>query len=354
MGPVNTAGGQGRCPGVTGSGGDVGRGEGWTARCRGAHADVCDLSTVGSRGVIWRSSGCRRGRRAGRQARRGVTREASAIADSASDPALLAGRISPGGRVVKGGQCFLSRGVEVARWALPRWGRVRRGLSPSTSLVLAALRALHVDISGTVARGQRSRKSPACGQVQRGVVVGLVADQGVRDPVGPVRHRASDHAALLPASAHRVAVGLGRPVVEPQSDAEVDQGATQLDAAFPADCTIEALPADSYCIGDRPTPGRSAAGRATARGRRPRRRRRSRLLRPSQARWSGPRTVFRGGSALRWTSASVTCWSSAPSICRSLATICRAASASRVGDASRAVATRRAAIRRCRGWRRTG
>ena len=117
---------------------------------------------------------------------------------------------------------------------------------------------------------------------------------------GPARRRSGWHggpsrrrsAALLAASTQARAVDLGCRVAEPQSDAEVDQGAAQLDAAFARLITLSRrLPADSYWIGlspggavDLPVvlangPGHPARRRSSRPG-----------PHPSPGRWSAVRT----------------------------------------------------------------
>jgi hypothetical protein len=75
------------------------------------------------------------------------------------------------------------------------------------------------------------------------VVAGLVADQGVGDLVGAVRHRAADHAALLPAGPQRLSIASGCRIGMPPPDPEVDQRPPQSHAAFPADAAVTTLPA---------------------------------------------------------------------------------------------------------------
>jgi hypothetical protein len=72
------------------------------------------------------------------------------------------------------------------------------------------------------------------------VVTGLVADQGEGDLVGPVRHRAADHAAVFAAGPQLLAVPLRGRVAVPQTDTEIDQGPSQRHAAFPADAAVAA------------------------------------------------------------------------------------------------------------------
>ena len=84
------------------------------------------------------------------------------------------------------------------------------------------------------------------------LVGGVVADECVGDAVGTMGQRAGDDAAGLAAIFECVGVVLGGLFVEPQADTEVDQGATQRNAAFSVDSAVARLCADSYCIGDNP------------------------------------------------------------------------------------------------------
>src|SRR6185436_19643170 len=69
----------------------------------------------------------------------------------------------------------------------------------------------------------------------------LVTDQGEGDPVGAVGHRAGDNAALLATGAQPGGALFRGRVVQPQAQAEIDQRAAQLDAAFAADREVAAF-----------------------------------------------------------------------------------------------------------------
>ena len=75
----------------------------------------------------------------------------------------------------------------------------------------------------------------------RGVVVGVVADQGVGDLVGAVGHGEGDDVALLAAGSQSGGVGLRGDIVQLPAHAEVDQGAAHLDAALATDAAVAAL-----------------------------------------------------------------------------------------------------------------
>ena len=74
-----------------------------------------------------------------------------------------------------------------------------------------------------------------------GVVAGLVTDECERDPVRPVGHRAGDDATVLATSPQFDRTLGGGRFVEPQAHPELDQGASQLDAALPADDAVVAF-----------------------------------------------------------------------------------------------------------------
>jgi hypothetical protein len=177
----------------------------WLGRCLGlgevpvgAHADLCDLEVGGhlaSFGLPWR-------RRAGCQASPGVTL-GSAIAPTASDPALRCFQPGTADRCCEdrvGSEPFCAGDEDGEQGAFLGRVRVRRCSSPSTSFVLAALRALQVDSSCVSGADRRDRGSPlSCSGPARRVVGGVVADQCVGDAGGTVCQCAGDDPAGLAA-----------------------------------------------------------------------------------------------------------------------------------------------------------
>jgi hypothetical protein len=154
--------------------------------------------------VIWRRSGCCVGRRAGCQARSGVT----PVGVRHSPHGIWSGPSSSFQRGTTGRSCeggirgrVVLPSCRVGGRGFPRPVMVRRCSSLSTSFVLAALRALHVDsacVPGAegLDRGNRvfAVLAPA-----RWVVGGVVADQREGDAGGAVRECASDDSARLAA-----------------------------------------------------------------------------------------------------------------------------------------------------------
>ena len=162
--------------------------------------------------VIWRRSDCLRWRRAGRQPRGGVILAGSAIAATASGPALrLIQRLTAS-------RCCEGR-VVTSLPGLPRCLSMRRCSAQSTSFVLAALRALQVDRSCASAGLAATEESSSVWSGPAGrVVTGLVTDQGVGDLVGPVRHGAADHPALLAAGQQLSPVAFPAAAAAPRPD----------------------------------------------------------------------------------------------------------------------------------------
>lgn len=81
---------------------------------------------------------------------------------------------------------------------VPRQANVRWRLSLSTSFVLAALRALHVDTSVDTSADGPDRGSPTGWSDPTGPVIAtVIANHGVGDPVRPVRQGAGDDPAVF-------------------------------------------------------------------------------------------------------------------------------------------------------------
>jgi hypothetical protein len=83
----------------------------------------------------------------------------------------------------------------------------------------------------------------------------LVADHREGDLAGAVGQRAGDDAAGFAAFTQRGGVAAGGGVFLPQADAQAEQGAAQVDRAFPADAPVAAPP--GRCPDDRGQPGRA-------------------------------------------------------------------------------------------------
>jgi len=175
---------------------------GWSALVPGAPTLTYPTSVLVR--VIWRRSGCC-GRRAGRHARRGVTPEASAIAVSASGPALRRFQRLTAGLACEGWQCTsFGYGRGAFRLGASWYAAAGHGQRRSSSL-----RCGRSTLTARTPRQVRPLSGKACDFARPavGIVGGLVPDHGVSDPAGPIGHRAADDAAMLAPSLERGRVG---------------------------------------------------------------------------------------------------------------------------------------------------